>query len=74
LAKALEYVGQETRRDPLAAVRDLELNVRVAPPEPYRHRPALGRELDGLIAQVPHDLLQPIRITVMRPACASSSV
>src|SRR5439155_15189910 len=62
LPEPLEEMGQEPGRDPPARVADRQLEVGVHALERDIDAPALGRELDRVGEQVPHHLLQPLRI------------
>ena len=62
LAKPLEDVWQELGRNSHACVRDGQFLLRSRSPETQLHAPALGRELRRIRQEVPHDLLQPLRI------------
>ena len=50
------------RRDPPPGVGDLDANRVVQPPQPHRHAPAPVGELDGVVQQVPDDLLDPVGV------------
>ena len=63
LPESLEDIVERALVDSLAIVGDNNLEVRVDPLEPDLHLAAFGRELDGVGEQVPHRLLQPVRIT-----------
>jgi hypothetical protein len=49
--------------DTFSCVADHNLHMRVDSFEPHLHAPALGRELDRIGKQVPHDLLQAVEVT-----------
>src|SRR5438876_341233 len=64
LPEALEEVGEKLGRDAPARVANRELEVGVhAALQPDVDAPALGRELDRVGEEVPHHLLQPLRIS-----------
>ena len=63
LPKPVEDVGQERRRDTAAGVRHADLLVVSTRFDVDVDATALGREANGVGEQVPHDLLQAVRVT-----------
>src|SRR5262245_34516506 len=62
LAKPVEDVRQEFRRDARARVADHDRGVAVRPLHPHHHTPVVRRELDRVRQQVADDLLQAIGV------------
>ena len=62
LPEALEDVGEELGGDALAVVADLEHDRGAHAGHAHPDVPAAGGELDGVAEQVPHHLLEPVRI------------
>ncbi len=62
LAEALEHVREEVRRDAVAGVGDDDLEVGIGPPQARLDAALPGGELHGIAEQVPHHLLEPVRI------------
>ena len=67
LAKTLEDHGQDARRDALPGVADDDLDVGVHPLQVHLDPAAPRCELHRIDEQVPHDLLEPVRIARDRP-------
>jgi hypothetical protein len=63
LPKSLEHVRQEFGLDTDTGIADHDLDLRVDPREADLHAAAAGRELHRVGQEVPHDLLQAIRIS-----------
>jgi hypothetical protein len=64
LPEALEDVRQEFGRDALALVFHLDARRAVLPADAHAHAPALARELDGVVQEVPEDLHQTRAVAV----------
>ena len=64
LAEAIEHVGQEIECDSHAGIGDHDLDMAVPPLQADGHLSLARRELDGVGEQVPHHLLQAIRVAV----------
>src|SRR5262249_47502287 len=62
LSEVLEDERQELRLDALAGVADRDADTVGVALHAQLDAPALGRELDRVCEQVPHDLLQPRRV------------
>src|SRR5581483_1695612 len=62
LAKSVENVRKEIRRDSFAGVADCDFNVRVNPTQIDLDASVSGREFDCVRDQIPNNLLQSIRI------------
>src|SRR5438876_11761903 len=64
LPEALEEVGEELGLDALARVANRQLEVGIHALEHDVDAPALGCELDRVGKEIPHHLLQPVRIAL----------
>src|SRR5438093_9663563 len=62
LSEAIEDVGQESRADPHPRVLDGNLGVAIGALEAHFDTTLSRRELDRVGQQVPHDLLQAVRV------------
>ena len=60
LAKAIEDLAEELRRNPLAAIGHRDVDMGIAALNDDVNPAALGREFHGIDQQVPKDLLEPV--------------
>jgi len=67
LPEAFEQPGQKIGPDPGAGVADAEVQVLPGVCQPHLHPAAARRELDRVREQVPHHLLEPIRVARDEP-------
>ena len=67
LAKAIKSIGEELRIHTYAGIRHLYLDMALGSSELEGDSPPLGRKLHGVREQVPHDLLEPVRVATDIP-------
>src|SRR6185369_14566994 len=62
LSKSIEHKGKEFRRDTAASVLDQNANQSVPVHEARIDAAAVSSELDGVVQEIPHNLLHSLRI------------
>ena len=62
LLKTVEDIRQELRRDAFTRITDADFDMRVDAFEQHLDLSALGCELDGVVKEIPKNLLQAIRV------------
>jgi hypothetical protein len=59
LSQPVEHVREDLRGDALPRIADDDLGVRTDPLQVHLHAAVPRREFDGVVEEVPHDLLEP---------------